>query len=187
LIPWLPTKILKTIYHEFIFHKHKAPGVLATVFSLVILLFGAIGMTYLGVREFPSVDPPIISVDTSYPGANSDVIETQITEPLEQSINGIPGIRTLTSRSSQGRSSITVEFELTVDMEAAANDVRDKVSQAQRFCPVTAIRPPFRKPMQMPIPFDDCCKKSQGLCWNCRRLLNLLSKNSCRPFQGSAR
>ncbi len=109
--------------------------VLATVFSLVILLFGFIGATYLGVREFPSVDPPIISVSTSYPGANSDVIETQITEPLEQSINGIPGIRTLTSSSSQGRSNITVEFELSVDMEAAANDVRDKVSQAQRFLP----------------------------------------------------
>lgn len=109
--------------------------VLATVFSLVILLFGAIGMTYLGVREFPSVDPPVISVSTSYPGANSDVIETQITEPLEQSINGIQGIRTLTSSSRQGRSYITVEFELTVDMESAANDVRDKVSQAQRFLP----------------------------------------------------
>ena len=109
--------------------------VLATVFSLVILLFGAIGMTFLGVREFPSVDPPVISVNTSYPGANSDVIESQITEPLEQSINGIPGIRTLTSRSSQGRSTITVEFELSVDLETAANDVRDKVSQAQRFLP----------------------------------------------------
>jgi multidrug efflux pump len=109
--------------------------VLATVFSLVIILFGAIGMTYLGVREFPSVDPPLISVSTSYPGANSDVIETQITEPLEQSINGIPGIRTLTSRSSQGRSQISVEFELTVNLETAANDVRDKVSQAQRFLP----------------------------------------------------
>lgn len=109
--------------------------VLATVFSLVILLFGAIGMSYLGVREFPSVDPPIISVRTTYPGANSDVIETQITEPLEQQINGIPGIRTLTSRSSQGRSYITIEFELSVDMETAANDVRDKVSQAQRFLP----------------------------------------------------
>jgi multidrug efflux pump len=109
--------------------------VLATVFSLVILLFGAIGMTRLGIREFPSVDPPIISVSTSYPGANSDVIETQITEPLEQSINGIPGIRTLTSSSSQGRSRISVEFELTVDMETAANDVRDKVAQAQRYLP----------------------------------------------------
>ncbi|RPI45310.1 MAG: efflux RND transporter permease subunit, partial [Bacteroidetes bacterium] len=93
------------------------------------------GMLYLGIREFPSVDPPIISVSTSYPGANSDVIETQITEPLEQSINGIPGIRTLTSRSSQGRSSIDVEFQLSVDMETAANDVRDKVSQAQRYLP----------------------------------------------------
>ena len=109
--------------------------VLATVFSLVILLFGGIGMTFLGVREFPSVDPPIISVRTSYPGANSDVIETQITEPLEQSINGIPGIRTLTSSSSQGRSRITVEFELSVDLETAANDVRDKVSQSQRRLP----------------------------------------------------
>ena len=109
--------------------------VLATVFSLVIMIFGGIGITYLGIREFPSVDPPIISVSTSYPGANSDVIETQITEPLEQSINGIPGIRTLTSRSSQGRSEVTVEFELTIDLETAANDVRDKVSQAQRYLP----------------------------------------------------
>ncbi len=109
--------------------------VLATVFSIVILLFGFIGMTFLGVREFPSVDPPIITVSTSYPGANSDVIETQITEPLEQSINGIPGIRTLTSVSRPGGSNITVEFELSVDMETAANDVRDKVSQAQRRLP----------------------------------------------------
>ncbi len=109
--------------------------VLATVFSLIILIFGIIGMTYLGIREFPSVDPPIITVSTSYPGANSDVIETQITEPLEQSINGIPGIRTLSSVSRQGGSNITVEFELTVDLETAANDVRDKVSQATRMLP----------------------------------------------------
>ncbi|NLM93398.1 MAG: efflux RND transporter permease subunit [Bacteroidales bacterium] len=109
--------------------------VLSTVFTIVILLFGLIGFTYLGVREFPSVDPPIISVSVSYPGANSDVIETQITEPLEQSINGIPGIRTLTSVSRQGGSRISVEFELSVDMETAANDVRDKVSQAQRRLP----------------------------------------------------
>ncbi|MEE4178463.1 MAG: efflux RND transporter permease subunit [Bacteroides sp.] len=109
--------------------------VLSTVFTILILLFGLIGLTYLGVREFPSVDPPIISVSVSYPGANSDVIETQITEPLEQSINGIPGIRTLTSVSRQGGSRISVEFELSVDMETAANDVRDKVSQAQRRLP----------------------------------------------------
>ncbi|MGA2406188.1 MAG: efflux RND transporter permease subunit [Bacteroidales bacterium] len=109
--------------------------VLATVFAIVILLFGAVGLTFLGIREFPSVDPPIISVSTSYPGANSDVIETQITEPLEQSINGIQGIRSLTSVSQQGQSNITVEFELSVDMETAANDTRDKVSQALRMLP----------------------------------------------------
>ncbi len=109
--------------------------VLSTVFALVILLFGIVGVTFLGIREFPSVDPPIINVRTSYPGANSDVIETQITEPLEQSINGIQGIRSLTSVSSQGSSNITVEFELTVDMETAANDTRDKVSQAMRLLP----------------------------------------------------
>jgi multidrug efflux pump len=109
--------------------------VLATVFAIVILLFGVVGVTFLGIREFPSVDPPIISVRTEYPGANSDVIETQITEPLEQSINGIQGIRSLTSVSRQGGSEITVEFELSVDMETAANDTRDKVSQAMRLLP----------------------------------------------------
>jgi multidrug efflux pump len=119
--------------------------VLATVFSLVILLFGAIGMTFLGVREFPSVDPPIISVSTSYPGANSDVIESQITEPLEQSINGIPGIRTLTSSSSQGRSRIRWNLNLSVDLETAANDVRDKVSQAQRYLPRDCDPPTISK------------------------------------------
>ncbi len=109
--------------------------VLSTVFMLVILLFGIIGYTSLPVREYPSVDNPIITVSVSYPGANADVIEKQITEPLEQNINGIPGIRSLMSSSSQGRSRITVEFELSVDMETAANDVRDKVSVAQRYLP----------------------------------------------------
>ncbi len=109
--------------------------VLATVFAIVILLFGIVGVTFLGIREFPSVDPAIITVSTSYPGANSDVIETQITEPLEQNINGIPGVRSLTSVSRQGGSNITVEFELSVDLETAANDVRDKVSQAMRLLP----------------------------------------------------
>lgn len=109
--------------------------VLATVLTLIILLFGAIGYLTLGVREYPSVDNPIISVSCSYPGANADVIESQITEPLEQNINGIPGIRSLTSVSQQGSSRITVEFELSVDLETAANDVRDKVSRAQRNLP----------------------------------------------------
>jgi len=105
--------------------------VLATVMSITIILFGVIGFTYLGVREYPSVDPPIITVSTNYTGANAEVIESQITEPLEESINGISGIRTLTSVSREGRSTITVEFNLSVDLEAAANDVRDRVSRAQ--------------------------------------------------------
>lgn len=109
--------------------------VLATVMTVIILLFGVIGYFYLGVREYPSVDNPIISVQCSYAGANADVIENQITEPLEQNINGIPGIRSLTSVSQQGSSRITVEFDLSVDLETAANDVRDKVSRAQRYLP----------------------------------------------------
>jgi len=109
--------------------------VFATVMVLVIMLFGMIGYTSLGVREYPSVDQPIITVSAVYPGANAEVIMNQITEPLEQNVNGIPGIRSLSSVSSQGMSRITVEFELSVDLETAANDVRDKVSRAQRYLP----------------------------------------------------
>ncbi len=109
--------------------------VLATVLTILIVLFGVIGYFMLGVREYPSVDNPIITVQCSYRGANADVIESQITEPLEEHINGIPGIRSLTSTSSQGFSYITVEFELSVDLETAANDVRDKVSRAQSYLP----------------------------------------------------
>ena len=109
--------------------------VLATVLTIIIIIFGLIGYSVLGVREYPSVDNPIISVTCSYAGANADVIENQITEPLEQNINGIPGIRSLSSVSQQGQCRITVEFELSVDLETAANDVRDKVSRAQRFLP----------------------------------------------------
>ncbi len=116
--------------------------VLATVISIFIVLFGIIGFTFLGVREYPSVDPPIITVTTNYTGANADIIESQITEPLEESINGIAGIRSLTSISSDGRSTITVEFELDVDLEAAANDVRDRVSRAVRNLP-TDTDPPI--------------------------------------------
>lgn len=114
---------------------------LATVISLFIVLLGVIGFIFLGVREYPSVDPPVVSVSTNYTGANADVIESQITEPLEESINGIAGIRSLTSSSSDGRSNITVEFNLGVDMEAAANDVRDRVSRVIRSLP-SDIDPP---------------------------------------------
>jgi multidrug efflux pump len=119
--------------------------VLATVISIVILLFGIIGYTYLGLREYPMVEPPVISVSTNYVGANAEVIESQITEPLEEAINGIAGIRSLTSTSADGRSTITVEFQIGVDLEAAANDVRDKVSQAQRRLPPDTDPPTVSK------------------------------------------
>lgn len=116
--------------------------VLATVMNLMIILFGIVGYTFLAVRDYPAIDPPIISVSTSYTGANPDIIESQITEPLEKQINGIPGIRTITSSSSLGNSSITVEFNLGVDLEAAASDVRDKVAQATRSLPLDIDAPP---------------------------------------------
>lgn len=109
--------------------------VLAIVMSIAIIIFGVLGYTFLGVREYPAVDPPIITVSTTYVGANADVIESQITEPLEESINGIAGIRSLTSVSRDGRSTITVEFDIDVNLEAAANDVRDRVSRAIRALP----------------------------------------------------
>lgn len=116
--------------------------VLATVMNLGIILFGIVGLTFLAVRDYPAIDPPLISVNTSYTGANSDIIESQITEPLEKQINGIPGIRTITSSSSLGNSNINVEFNLGVDLEDAASDVRDKVSQAARSLPQDIDAPP---------------------------------------------
>lgn len=116
--------------------------VLTIVMNLALILFGIIGYTYLGVREFPSIDPPIISVRTNYAGANPDIIQSQITEPLERAINQIDGIRNMTSSSSQGSSRINIEFVLSKDLEEAANDVRDKVSQAMRSLPQDIDAPP---------------------------------------------
>jgi len=116
--------------------------VLATVVNLLLLLFGGVGFSFLALRDYPAIDPPIISVNTSYTGANADVIENQITEPLEKQINGIPGIKSITSSSSLGSSNITVEFNLGVDLEAAASDVRDKVGQGVRSLPQDIDAPP---------------------------------------------
>lgn len=116
--------------------------VFAVVANIFILIFGIIAFNFLGVRDYPSIDPPIINVRTNYAGANPDIIESQITEPLEKSINGIAGISNITSSSSQGTSNITVEFHLGEDLEAAANDVRDKVSQALRNLPQDIDAPP---------------------------------------------
>src|SRR5665213_1430915 len=116
--------------------------VLAIVMSIVIVLFGGIGYKFLGVREYPSIDPPIITVRTAYTGANADVVESQITEPLERSINGIAGIRTISSISALGASTITVEFNIDADLETAANDVRDKVAQGVKLLPTDIDAPP---------------------------------------------
>lgn len=116
--------------------------VLATVMNIMIVLFGVVGFTFLAVRDYPAIDPPTVNVRTSYTGANADVIESQITEPLEKQINGIPGIRSINSSSSNGSSNITVEFNLGVALETAANDVRDKVSQAIRNLPQDIDAPP---------------------------------------------
>jgi multidrug efflux pump len=116
--------------------------VLAIVMNVIIVLFGAIGFKYLGVREYPSIDPPVITVRTNYTGANSDVIELQVTEPLEKAINGVEGIRSISSSSNQGSSIITVEFNIGSNLEAAANDVRDKVSQTVRQLPQDIDAPP---------------------------------------------
>ncbi len=116
--------------------------VLATVMNLMLILFGVVGYNFLAVRDYPAIDPPIITVNTSYTGANPDIIESQITEPLEKQINGIPGIRTISSTSSLGSSFITVEFNLGANLEAAASDVRDKVGQATRSLPLDIDAPP---------------------------------------------
>ncbi|HYD22118.1 MAG TPA: efflux RND transporter permease subunit, partial [Flavipsychrobacter sp.] len=116
--------------------------VMAIVLNIIIIVFGMIGFNFLGIRDYPSIDPPIVNVRTSYSGANPSVMEMQITEPLEKSINGIAGIKTISSTSSVGSSNITVEFDLGVDLEAATNDVRDKVSQALRNLPQDIDAPP---------------------------------------------
>ena len=116
--------------------------VLAIVMNLLILLFGIIGFQSLGIREYPSIDPPVITVRTNYSGANADIIESQITEPIEKSLTSIAGIKAISSASNQGSSVITVEFEVGSDLEASANDVRDKTSQAVRSLPLDIDGPP---------------------------------------------
>ena len=119
--------------------------VLATVFAIVIIMLGVVGYLSLGVREYPSVDPPIVTVQTNYTGANAEIIESQITEPLEEQINSIDGVKTLSSNSTDGRSTITVEFLPEMDLNDAANDVRDKVSQAIKNLPPDADPPVVNK------------------------------------------
>jgi multidrug efflux pump len=140
--------------------------VLAMVCSIVIIIFGGIGYKYLGIREYPAIDPAVVNVRTSYVGANADIIEQQITEPLEKAINGVPGVKNITSSSSTGSSNITVEFELNVDLERAANDVRDKVSQALGNLPQDIDSPPTVSKADSdsdPILFLQIQSQSKGL------------------------
>ncbi|HEY9745937.1 MAG TPA: efflux RND transporter permease subunit [Oculatellaceae cyanobacterium] len=109
--------------------------VLASVTAIIMVLFGIVSLTFLSVREYPDIDPPIISVVTVYPGANSDIIESTITERLEDQLIGIEGIRSMTSVSREGVSSIVIEFELERDVNTAAQDVRDRVSRARGELP----------------------------------------------------
>lgn len=119
--------------------------VLATMLNLAIVLFGLIGLSRLPVRELPDIDPPIVSVTTVYPGANAQVVETEVTERLEEAINNIEGIKTLTSESREQASTITVEFNLTRDIDLAAQDVRDRVSRVRGALPVDVREPVVAK------------------------------------------
>ena len=119
--------------------------VLATMMSLALVLFGAISLSRLPVRELPDIDPPIVNVTTVYPGANASVVETEITERLEEAVNNVPGIKTLRSESREQVSNITIEFNLSRDINIAAQDVRDRVSRVRGRLPETIDEPVISK------------------------------------------
>lgn len=119
--------------------------VFASVLAMLLVSFGIMAFLQLSTREFPDISPPQVSVSTTYEGAAADVIEKRITQPLEDEIGGIEGIRAIRSSSSDGRSSITIEFELERDIDSAANDVRDRVARAERRLPDEADRPQVTK------------------------------------------
>src|SRR5882672_4331719 len=119
--------------------------ILATMMNLVLVLFGIIGLSRLPVRELPDIDPPIVSVSTVYPGANAQVVETEVTERLEEAINNIEGIKTLTSESREQASNITIEFNLARDIDLCAQDVRDRVSRVRGSLPLDIREPVVSK------------------------------------------
>ncbi|MCE8015767.1 efflux RND transporter permease subunit [Halomonas sp. MCCC 1A17488] len=119
--------------------------VLATVLALLIVAFGLLSLQRLSLQEYPSIDPPVISIDTRYPGAAANVVESRITQVLEDRIAGIEGIEVVTSSSEDGHSRINIEFGLEMDIDAAANDVRDRISGAQRNLPDDAEPPEVQK------------------------------------------
>jgi multidrug efflux pump len=159
--------------------------VLTTVMSLAILIFGAIGFAFLGVREYPSVELPVVTVSTPYVGANSDVVEAQITEPLEEALSGIPGLRSIKSTSREQRSVITIEFTLETDLETATNDVRDRVSQALGRLPADADKPIVQKADAdaVPIVFLSISSKKRDLL-GLTKVANDVFKENFRSIPG---
>ena len=119
--------------------------VLATVMSLAIILFGALSYTFLPVREYPDIETPVVSVNTFYRGANPQVVETEITDPMEEQLSTLEGVKLLTSSSAEQVSNITIEFNLGTDVDKAANDVRDRVSRVRGELPATADEPVVAK------------------------------------------
>lgn len=119
--------------------------VFATVINLLLIIFGVVAFSMLSLREYPDIDPPIVSVSTTYTGASANIVETRITQLLEDRISGIEGIKNVTSTSRNGRSDITIEFKLSRDIDAAANDVRERVSRALNNLPDQADPPEVSK------------------------------------------
>src|SRR5687768_17212517 len=119
--------------------------VLATVMTLGLVLFGLLSFTRLSVREYPDIDRPVVSIRTIYPGASARLVETEVTTILEDSISGIEGLRTLTSISREEVSQITLEFDLGRDLNAAANDARDRVALVRRQLPLEIEEPTVAK------------------------------------------
>ncbi|MGB5733485.1 MAG: efflux RND transporter permease subunit, partial [Thiohalocapsa sp.] len=119
--------------------------VLATVMSLLLVAFGLVAFDRLPLREYPDIDPPVVSIETVYPGAAANVVETRITQLIEDRIAGVEGIRTVESSSQDGRSEITVQFDIDRDIDGAANDIRDRVSGILDQLPVEAEPPDIQK------------------------------------------
>ena len=119
--------------------------VFAAVVAMLVAVVGIVGFFGLSVREYPDVDPPVVSVETRYIGAAANVVETRVTQVLEEQLSGLEGLQTITSRSQDGRSDITIEFVAGRDIDSAANDVRDRVGAATEDLPDEALAPEVRK------------------------------------------
>ncbi|WP_397471419.1 efflux RND transporter permease subunit, partial [Rheinheimera sp.] len=119
--------------------------VFATVINLLLIVFGIVCFSMLPLREYPDIDTPIVSISTNYPGASAEIVESKITQLLEDRISGVEGIKNINSVSRNGRSNISIEFNVERDIDSAANDVRDRVSRALNNLPDQADPPEVSK------------------------------------------